>query len=289
MTAATRAAALKHLLTTVLNLTEADGPYVSIVTHHRCKSVAAFTKITVEQLGEKVQYKKRDGTTGNITFATGEINDLLDLQEFIRSFKHDKIHDWLTDTAEDFIEFQDATVADPKASPGSSVNTPTKSGTGTAAYKMKRQYSDYREITKRHFFPAWEKELKITTLTHNCNNPLDATYVPQTPEEIEVFAHDQAFLMGVFIQKIKYPSGKTIIMRHLSDMDAQAAYAALKADATSEVVLQINKYKLEDALREMDAGLDKWNSGVEPFLDSFVYKLSQLNDTRGLIVSRKHG
>jgi hypothetical protein len=205
---------------------------------------------------------------------------LLDLQEFIRSFKHDKNHDWSNDTADDFIEFQDTLLDEPKRSSGSSVVAPRMSGAVGAPFKLKRQYSDYRDINKRHFFPAWEKELNITALTHNCNNPLDAAYVPTTSEEIMAFAHNQAFMMGVFIQKIKYPSGKTIITRHLSDMDTQVAYAELKADATSKVVLQINKYKLEDALREMDAGPDKWNSGLEPFLDSFVFKLSQLNVTQ---------
>jgi hypothetical protein len=109
---------------------------------------------------------------------------------------------------------------------------------------------------------------------------LNGKYVPTSHDEIEAFAHDQAFMMGVFIQKIKYPSGKTIISRFLSDMDAQKAYVVLKSDATSEVVLQINEYKLEDGLREMDASPDKWNAGMESFLDSFVFKLLQLNDPR---------
>jgi hypothetical protein len=262
MTAVTRAAALKHLLTVVVGAAETDGPYVSIVTFHRCKTLAAFSKLTAEQLSEKFQYKKRDGTTGSVAFSTGEINDLLDLQEFIRSFKHDKNHEWMNDTAEDFIEFQETQVEEPKKGSQSTATVATSTGSTPKSYNMKRQYSDYREINKRHFFPSWEKELKITALTHNCNNPLNGKYVPTSPEEIEVFAHDQAFMMGVFIQKIKYPSGKTIISRFLSDMDAQKAYIALKSDATSEVVLQINEYKLEDYERWMQAqinGMRAWS------------------------------
>jgi hypothetical protein len=205
---------------------------------------------------------------------------MLDVQEFVRLFKHEKDHDWMNDTADDFIEYQETLVADPKKNTGSAMTLPKSPSAALPSYKMKRQYSDYRKINKRHFFPLWEKELKITALTHNCNNPLDRSYVPTSPKEIEAFAHDQAFMMGVFIQKIKYPSGKTIISRFLTTMDVQKAYVELKADATSVVVLQINEYKLEDALREMDASPDKWNAGMEPFLDSFVFKLLQLNDTR---------
>jgi hypothetical protein len=148
-----------------MGATETDGPYVSIATYHQCKTLSAFTKLTAEQLAEKFQYKKKDGTTGTVSFATSEINDMLDLQEFVRSFKHETDHDWMKDTAEDFIEFQETLVADPKKSPGSTTALPKSPSATSPSYKMKRQYSDYREINKRHFFPSWEKELKITALT----------------------------------------------------------------------------------------------------------------------------
>jgi hypothetical protein len=102
---------------------------------------------------------------------------------------------------------------------------------------------------------------------------------------MEAFAHDQAFMMGVFMQKIKYPSGKTIVAQYIGDMDAQKAFANLCADATSEVVAQINEFRMEDTLCEMDAGPDKWSNGLEAFLDSFVIKLSQINDTRSTPVA----
>jgi hypothetical protein len=145
---------------------------------------------------------------------------------------------------------------------------------------MKRQYSDYHEITKQHFFSLWEKELKVTAITHNCKNPLEESYVLTTLAEMEAFVHDQAFMMGVFMQKIKYPPGKTIVAQYIRDMDVQKYFVELHADATSEVVAQINEFRMEDTLHEMDAGPDKWSNRLEAFLDSFVIKLAQLNDMR---------
>jgi hypothetical protein len=66
MSAAMRAAALKHLLMVVMGATETDGPYLSIATYHQCKTLAASTKLTAEQSAKKFQYKKKDGTTGTV-------------------------------------------------------------------------------------------------------------------------------------------------------------------------------------------------------------------------------
>jgi hypothetical protein len=75
------------------------------------------------------------------------------------------------------------------------------------------------------------------------------------------------------------------VAQYIGDMDAHKAFANLCADATSEVVAQINEFRMEDTLCEKDAGPDKWSNGLEAFLDSFVIKLSQLNDTRSTPVA----
>jgi hypothetical protein len=57
--------------------------------------------------------------------------------------------------------------------------TPTSGGATSmlSAYKMKRMYTDYKDIQKRHFFTQWFKEVKVTAHTHNCVNPLNPNYV----------------------------------------------------------------------------------------------------------------
>jgi hypothetical protein len=132
MTAATRAAVLKHYLTDVLGATKLECPYILVVGYHCCKSLAAFTKLTLGQFSEQFKYTKKDGSTSNISFAASELNELIELQEFVRNFKHEADHDWLADTAEDFIRFQDTLVEDPKhakptvATVSGALSTPNK-------------------------------------------------------------------------------------------------------------------------------------------------------------------
>ena len=147
---------------------------------------------------------------------------------------------------------------------------------------VRRQYADYKEINKRHNFLAWSVELEVTAITHNCVNPLNETYVPDpnSPDALECWKEDQAFMLGVFMNKVKYTSGVKIVADHAKTKDAQGAYRALKADATSAMVTQINEVALEDSLRGMDASKDKWHQSLEAFLDKFQVKLSQLNESR---------
>jgi hypothetical protein len=291
--AATRADTLKHLLTAVLDKTENDEPYALVFDHHRCRSAASFSKLTEAQLKAQFLF---DPTIGGInrvltTLATAEFNELCELQEFIRHHQNDALHDWMQDMDVVFQEFQDSLVgqtqaqaqaqaaqallqaqAAAQAAAAAAAATADAQRTGGAnsmltAYKMKRQYSNYKEITKRHFFSSWNKELKVTAIARNCSNSLNENYVPVAADELAVWTADQAFMMGVFIQKVKYPSGQTIVSHHLNDMDAQTAYKEIVADAMSEIVVQINKNKLEGALRDMDASPNKWNRTLEAFLD----------------------
>jgi hypothetical protein len=159
------AEALLHYLTDVLGATELERPYISVVGYHCCKSLAAFTKLTLGQLSEQFKYTKKDGSTGSISFAASELNELIELQEFVWNFKHEADHDWLAETAEDFIRIQDTLVEDPKHAKPAVATVSGAVSSRNKGYQMKRQYSDYREITKRHFFSSWEKELKVTAIT----------------------------------------------------------------------------------------------------------------------------
>jgi polyribonucleotide nucleotidyltransferase len=101
---------------------------------------------------------------------------------------------------------------------------------------MKRLYTDYKAINKRQFFTQWLKEVKVTAHTHDSVNPLNPAYVPATADEKAVFEADNAFMFNVATKTVKYPSGKTIIQKHLDDMDGQTTFAELTADAKGEVV-----------------------------------------------------
>jgi hypothetical protein len=231
-----------------------------------------------------------------------EVNELKDLQEYIRHLMPTIGGDWTLLQDSDFIRYQDGLVAQTQAAKdqakavadaliaaaataaAAAAATKPTSTSMYSVYKMKRMYTDHKDISKRHFFAQWIKEVKVTAHTHQCTNPLNSLYKPTTNEEKAIFAADNAFMFNVAAKTVKYLSGKTIIQRHMDDMDGQVTFAELTTDATAEVVAQINETKLEETLRAMEAHPDKWNGTGESFLDSFETKLVQLNDSRSKAV-----
>jgi hypothetical protein len=111
----------------------------------------------------------------------------------------------------------------------------------TGAYKMHHLYTDYKDITKQHFFTQWLKEVKVTAHTQPCINPLNPTYKPSSPDEALIFDMDNAYIFNVAAKTVKYLSGKTIVQRHLDDMDGQKTFIELTVDATGEIVSKINE------------------------------------------------
>jgi hypothetical protein len=310
MASGRRSESLKHLLTVALGMDESDKPFQMIVGNFKCRTPADLAKLKPETFEKKFQFTDKNGVVTQEEMAEAEIMLLCDLQELVKANKGDINMDWTSVTEDEFEQFRDnlvedadlvkaqnaaqaaaaaqtAAMAQTTAAGNAQTNTGGRATSMLTAYKMKRLYTDYKDITKRHFFTQWFKEVKVTAHTHCCVNLLNPTYVPANQTEQDVFDADNMFMFNVAAKTVKYPLGKTIIQKHLDDMNGQQTFIELTTDATGEIVTKINEHKLEDALRKMEAHPDKWNRTGESFLDAFETKLVQLNDSRDKPVDDK--
>jgi hypothetical protein len=99
MPSGTRSESLKHLLTVVLGKTEDGAAYQLVVGHFKCQSPSDLTKLKEEEFYEAFPFVPNPGDSAiETTLARGEAMELLDMQEFIRSFKNDPIKDWKSTT-----------------------------------------------------------------------------------------------------------------------------------------------------------------------------------------------
>jgi hypothetical protein len=60
---------------------------------------------------------------------------------------------------------------------------------------------------------------------------LNPTYVPGNPAEQAIFDADNTLMFNMGAKTVKYPSGKTILQKHLVDMNGQQTFIELTADA----------------------------------------------------------
>jgi hypothetical protein len=289
--AATRSESLKHLMTVVLDLTEHDKPWRLVHHHHKCNTLLAFDRLTEAQLCETFQWDPLKGKQMEDTVLDGpEVDELQDIQEWIRHNKMSLTADWVAKKPIHFAEFTQGLIQGPtgiilptvqSAAASTTANpAPPVAITSLTAYGLKRDLKDYAEITQRHFFLPWADNIMTTAIMHNSCNPLDPAYVPGTDLEKAIFRLDNTFMYAVFLKTVKYSSGKTILARFKKAMDGQAVYQALTEEATGTAVRQINETKCQKTLKEMDCDPNKWSQSLESFLDLWLIRKGVLDDVR---------
>ena len=93
---------------------------------------------------------------------------------------------------------------------------------------IKRSIAAYPSLNNERYFDGFKRSLFIVAKTLECNEVLDATYVPGSePEEQELFEAKQTFIISVFNANLETDMGKTIIRRHLANTDAQSVWKEL--------------------------------------------------------------
>jgi ribosomal protein L14E/L6E/L27E len=288
--AATRYESLKHLMTDVLELTEHDKPWRLVHHHHKCNTLLAFDRLTEAQLCETFRWDPAKGTQlQDGVLDTPEVDELMDIQEWIRHNKFSLTADWVAKKPEDFALFTQGLIQGPAGiivpatatgAAAAANPAPPVAITSLTAYGLKRDFKDYPEITQRHFFLPWADNVMTTAIMHNSSNPLDTNYVPVTDLEKAIFRLENTFMFAVFLKTVKYSSGKTIVAEHKKAMDGQAVYKALTEEATGTAVRQINEAKCQEMLKDMECSPNKWSGTLESFIDVWLLRKQALNDVR---------
>jgi hypothetical protein len=280
-----RSASLKRLLTVVLGLREDDKPWTLVHHHLKCNTLLAFDRLTTAQLSETFQWDPSKGSAPapvNTVLDPLEIDELRDIQEWIRFNKTSVTAEWVAKTPDDFALFTQSLIQGPTAivlptaaaqTAAASTTTnpaPPVAITSLTAYGLKRDLKDYPDINQRHFYLDWINKVRTTAIMHNSSDPLDPMYMPQTDLEKAIFRLDNTFMYAVSLRTVKYSSGKTIVGKQKTTMDGQTCFAELNEEANGVAVRQINELKCQDALKDMDCDPTKWSQPLENFIDLWI-------------------
>ena len=93
---------------------------------------------------------------------------------------------------------------------------------------IKREIAAYPSLKDERYFDGFKRSLFIVAKTRECNEVLDPNYTPGSePEEQELFEAKQTFMFSVFNANLQTDMGKTIVRRHLANIDAQAVWKEL--------------------------------------------------------------
>ena len=233
-----------------------------------------------------------DGTITTKTMKPGHQLELIDLAKWMISVKASVNGDYTMKSQADFEAYRESLIDD---SGQGNAGTPTSIGASPTAFfaspthgastskkeiqYSKRELSAYKDIAQRYNYYDWIKKVKITAKTQGLKNPFDANFVPSNDVEQEQFEVDNAFVYEIAQSKVKYASGRKIVMCHADNQDGRAEFQQLEKDAGGTVVRATSIKVLENKLRDMSAAPSAWSKSLEAFLDAWLQMKLQLEST----------
>ena len=167
------------------------------------------------------------------------------------------------------------TVSDHRATP----STPSCS-TQLLNFKtgIKRDISAYPTLKDEKYYESFKRSVLVTARAHDCEEILQPTFRPRgDADSLELFRLKNDFMYSVFNKCLLSHMGKTIVRKHLDDMNAQQVWEEFATHMTTSSKGKAEKRRLHTYVTT--TVLDKsWKGTTEQFILHFNEQFRQLDE-----------
>ena len=167
------------------------------------------------------------------------------------------------------------TAADPRAPP----STPSFS-TQLLNFKrgIKRDISSYPTLKDEKYYESFKRSVLVTARAHDCEEILQPTFRPRgDADSLELFRLKNDFMYSVFNKCLLSDMGKTIVRKHLDNMNAQGVWEEFATHMTTSSKGKAEKRRLHTYVTT--TVLDKsWKGTTEQFILHFNEQFRQLDE-----------
>ena len=167
------------------------------------------------------------------------------------------------------------TTSDPRAAP----STPSGS-TQLLNFKrgIKRDISAYPTLKDEKYYESFKRSVLVTARAHDCEEILQPTFKPMgDADSLELFRLKNDFMYSVFNKCLLSDMGKTIVRKHLDNMNAQRVWEEFATHMTTSSKGKAEKRRLHTYVTT--TVLDKsWKGTTEQFILHFNEQFRQLDE-----------
>ena len=167
------------------------------------------------------------------------------------------------------------TAADPRALP----SNPSFS-TQLLNFKrgIKRDISAYPTLKDEKYYESFKRSVLVTARAHDCEEILQPTFRPRgDADSLELFRLKNDFMYSVFNKCLLSDMGKTIVRKHLDNMNAQRVWEEFATHMTTSSKGKAEKRRLHTYVTT--TVLDKsWKGTTEQFILHFNEQFRQLDE-----------
>ena len=167
------------------------------------------------------------------------------------------------------------TASDPRAAP----STPSYSSQLLNFKRgIKRDISAYPTLKNEKYYEPFKRSVLVTARGHDCEEILQPTFRPRgDADSLDLFRLKNDFMYSVFNKCVLSDMGKTIVRKHLDNMNAQRVWEEFATHMTTSSKGKAEKHKLHTYVTTIV--LDRsWKGPTEQFILLFNEQFRQLDE-----------
>ena len=167
------------------------------------------------------------------------------------------------------------TASDPRAAP----STPSFSSQLLNFKRgIKRDISAYPSLKDEKYYESFKRSVLVTARAHDCEEILQPTFRPKgDADSLELFRSKNDIMYSVFNKCLLSDMGKTIVRKHLDNMNAQRVWEEFATHMTTSSKGKAEKCRLHTYVTT--TVLDKsWKGTTEQFILHFNEQFRQLDE-----------
>ena len=163
----------------------------------------------------------------------------------------------------------------PTPQSSTSSNTPKQQTSPAENFKrgIKKDQSLFPTLKDERFNDAWHRTFENQARAQDVKEILDDTYIPTTPEEIELFEEKQVYMYAVLETKVLTDRGKAIVREFEKSHDAQQTYAKLKDHHLTSTKAKMASSDLLSHITSVRLGTNAWKGTTEAFVAAWEEKV----------------
>ena len=167
------------------------------------------------------------------------------------------------------------TASDPRAAP-----SPPSCSSQLLNFKrgIKRDISAYPTLKDEKYYESFKRSVSVTARAHDCEEILQPTFRPKgDADTLEPFRLKNDLMYSVFNKCLLSDMGKTIVRKHLYNMNAQRVWEEFATHMTTSSKGKAEKHRLHTYVTT--TVLDKsWKGTTEQFILHFNEQFRQLDE-----------
>ena len=147
---------------------------------------------------------------------------------------------------------------------------------------IKRDISANPTLKDEKYYESFKRSVLVTVRAHDCEEIVQPTFRPRgDADSLELFRLKNDFMYSVFNKCLLSDMGKTIVRKHLDNMNAQRVWEEFATDMTTSSKGKAEKHQLHTYVTT--TVLDKsWKGTTEQFILHFNELFRQLDEVSPL-------